>query len=449
MPSNSEELRRLNSELLDRLASTDRIEESDAQRVLSLGKRVAAGDIFSRSEARAIMRFWASYLSFLGNPFPDIALPQSELPSAKGRVGVSNKGEPARIKVIGIGGGGSNAVGRMIAAGTHGVEFVVVNSDAQALEAIAAPEKLQIGRVVTMGLGAGGNPDIGRRSAEESREEIRHALEGSDMVFITAGLGGGTGTGAAPVVAGIARELGALTVAVVTTPFKFEGLRRGRVAEDGFIDLLDRVDTIIKIPNDQLFKATARKTTLQEAFLLVDNVLREGVQGITDIVTSPGLINVDFADLSAVMANAGQALIGIGQGEGERRALTAAQAAVGSPLLERTLHGATKLLINLTGDETLTLGEAHEAMAYLSDFCDQSNAEIFFGTVVDPSMQGSVRITVVATRFNPHVQDRNVFSGEPVRRGRNASEDQPKIEDFEADLPRFLARKQQGQKSDQ
>ncbi|HVT13154.1 MAG TPA: cell division protein FtsZ, partial [Fimbriimonadaceae bacterium] len=311
----------------------------------------------------------------------------------------------ANIKVIGVGGGGSNAVNRMIESGIQGVEFIVMNSDIQVLDLAVAPNKVQIGGNITRGLGAGGNPEVGKSAAEESKNEIRKVLEGSDMVFITAGMGGGTGTGAAPVIADLARELGALTVAVVTRPFGFEGPRRAKMAENGVTALLGRVDTIITIPNDRLLNHVEKKTTLVDAFRVADDVLRQGVQGISDIITIPGQINVDFADVRAVMSNAGPALMGIGYGVGDQRALQAAQSAINSPLLEQTIHGATGLLVNLTSGEDLTLAEANEAMAYIQQLCDQAEANIFFGTVVDPSMDGTVRVTVLATGFNPYTTE--------------------------------------------
>jgi len=316
---------------------------------------------------------------------------------------VSNQN--AVIKVVGVGGGGSNAVNRMIEAGIHGVEFIAMNTDIQVLDLSAAAKKVQLGLNLTRGLGAGGNPEIGKSAAEESKNEIRKVLEGADMVFITAGMGGGTGTGAAPVVADLAREIGALTVAVITRPFGFEGPKRSRMAENGVTSLMGRVDTIITIPNDKLLSVVERRTTLKEAFRVADDVLRQGVQGISDIITIPGQINVDFADVRAVMANAGPALMGIGYGVGDQRALQAAQGATNSPLLEQTIHGAKGLLVNITSSEDLTLTEASEAMAYIQSLCDADDANIFFGTVVDPEMDGSVRITVLATGFNPYTSE--------------------------------------------
>jgi cell division protein FtsZ len=307
----------------------------------------------------------------------------------------------AVIKVIGIGGGGSNAVNRMIEAGIHGVEFIAMNSDVQVLDRSKADKKIQLGANLTRGLGAGGDPEVGAAAAEESKNDVRKALEGADMVFITAGMGGGTGTGAAPVVAELARELGALTVAIVTRPFAFEGPKRSRFADQGVTTLTGRVDTLITIPNERLMDVAERRTTLIDAFRIADDVLRQGVQGISDIITVPGQVNVDFADVKAVMSNAGPALMGIGYGVGDQRALQAAQAATSSRLLEQTIHGARGLLVNVTGGEDLTLAEVNDAMAYIHSLSDPDEANIFFGNVVDPHLDGEVRITVLATGFNP------------------------------------------------
>jgi cell division protein FtsZ len=285
------------------------------------------------------------------------------------------------------------------------VDFIAMNTDLQVLDQSAAERKVQLGLNLTRGLGAGGDPEVGKAAAEESKGEIRKALEGADMVFITAGMGGGTGTGAAPVIADLAREIGALTVAVVTRPFKFEGPKRSRLAEQGVTGLMGRVDTIITIPNDKLLGVVERKTTLVDAFRVADDVLRQGVQGISDIITIPGQINVDFADVRAVMQDAGPALMGIGYGVGEQRALQAAQSATNSLLLEQTIHGAKGLLVNVTSSEDLTLAEASEAMHYIQDLCDADEANIFFGTVVDPEMDGTVRVTVLATGFNPYTPE--------------------------------------------
>ena len=306
----------------------------------------------------------------------------------------------AKIKVVGVGGGGTNAVNRMIQSGLSGVEFIAMNTDQQALDNSAADYKLQIGENLTRGLGAGGRPDVGRGSAEESKSDIKKALEGADMVFITAGMGGGTGTGAAPVIAEMARDIGALTVAVVTKPFKFEGPRRARSADEGVADLSDRVDTIIVIPNERMRGVSEKRATLVEAFNNADNILRQGVQGISDIITIPGLINVDFADVQAIMTNSGSALMGIGVASGDHRAIDAAQAAMASPLLETSIEGARAALINITGGGDLTLDEVHEATELISQAMDADDANIIFGIVQDPAMQGEVRITVVATGFD-------------------------------------------------
>jgi len=334
----------------------------------------------------------------------------------------------AIIKVVGVGGGGSNAVNRMVDSGIRGVEFIAMNTDIQALDQSRAGKKVQIGINLTRGLGTGGNPEIGRASAEESRNDIRKALEGSDMVFITAGMGGGTGTGGAAIVAEIAREMGALTVAVVTRPFTFEGGRRRRLASEGVSSLIGKVDTIITIPNDRLLSVVERRTTLADSFRVADDVLRQGVQGISDIITVPGLINVDFADVRSIMQDAGPALMGIGYGVGEQRALQAAQSATNSPLLEQTIHGAKGLLVNITSSQDLTLSEATEAMEYIQGLCDEEDANIFFGTVVDSEMDGSVRITVLATGFTDQpseAQPREAFSRPQPRQVEQPVQQQP------------------------
>ena len=310
-------------------------------------------------------------------------------------------GPGADIRVVGVGGGGSNAVNRMIEAGLSGVRFIVMNTDAQVLSLSPADEVLQIGENLTKGLGAGGNPEVGREAAEESKQEVRKYLENADMVFVTAGMGGGTGTGAAPVIAAMARELGALTVAVVTKPFSWEGAKRQRVAEEGVALLRDQVDTLITIPNDRLVNAADRKVTLVDAFRLADDILRHGVQGISDIITVPGLINLDFADVKAILENAGSALMGIGMAAGEGRAVAAAQAAIASPLLETTIDGAKGVLLNITCGEDLTLGEVVEAAQTVTAASDDENLNLIFGTVTDPSMDGEIRITVLATGFEP------------------------------------------------
>ncbi len=313
--------------------------------------------------------------------------------------GIRDESPFARIKVIGVGGGGSNAVNRMIDAGLRGVEFIAMNTDIQVLDVSAADYKLQLGENLTRGLGAGGNPEVGRAAAEESKSDIKKAIEGADMVFITAGMGGGTGTGAAPVIADISKELGALTVAVVTKPFKFEGPRRARIAEEGVDNLRDKVDTVIVIPNDRLLGVVEKRATLVEAFKEADDVLRQGVQGISDIITIPGIINVDFADVKSIMTNAGSALMGIGVATGDHRAIDAAQAAIASPLLETTIEGARAALINITGGPDLTLAEVHEATELIAQATDADDANIIFGIVQDPTMESEVRITVLATGF--------------------------------------------------
>lgn len=288
----------------------------------------------------------------------------------------------------------------MIDAGLRGVEFIAMNTDIQVLDVSAADYKLQLGENLTRGLGAGGNPEVGRAAAEESKSDIKKAIEGADMVFITAGMGGGTGTGAAPVIADISKELGALTVAVVTKPFKFEGPRRARLAEEGVDNLRDKVDTVIVIPNDRLQGVVDKRATLVEAFKEADDVLRQGVQGISDIITIPGIINVDFADIKSIMTNAGSALMGIGVAAGDHRAIDAAQAAIASPLLETTIEGARAALINITGGPDLTLAEVHEATELIAQATDADDANIIFGIVQDPSMESEVRITVLATGFS-------------------------------------------------
>jgi cell division protein FtsZ len=305
----------------------------------------------------------------------------------------------ANIKVIGVGGAGSNAVNRMIAAGLSGVEFWSCNTDAQALELSAAKNRLQIGGKLTRGLGAGGNPTVGTKAAEESREEISHALQGADMVFIAAGMGGGTGTGAAPIVAEIAREQGALTVGVVSRPFVFEGKRRGLQAESGIQEVKSRVDTLIVIPNQRLLEVVDHRASMQEAFVEADKVLMQGVQGISDIITVPGLINVDFADVKAVMQTAGSALMGVGRATGEGRAVEAARNAINSPLLEATIDGASGVIFSVTGGPDLTLHEVQEAANVIySAVSDDAN--IIFGAVLDDRLHGEVLITVIATGFD-------------------------------------------------
>ncbi|MBE9167187.1 cell division protein FtsZ [Pleurocapsales cyanobacterium LEGE 06147] len=337
-----------------------------------------------------------------------IPLPANHIPTGIPREETrSNKIVPsniAKIKVIGVGGGGCNAVNRMIRADVAGIEFWAINTDAQALNQAAAPQKLQIGQKITRGLGAGGNPAIGQKAAEESRDEIAHALENTDLVFITAGMGGGTGTGAAPIAAEVAKEMGCLTVGVVTRPFTFEGRRRTKQSEEGIAALRSRVDTMIVIPNNQLLTVISPETPVQEAFLVADDILRQGVQGISDIITIPGLINVDFADVRAIMADAGSALMGIGVASGKSRAREAAIAAVSSPLLETSIRGAKGVVINITGGLDLTLHEVNAAADSIYEEVDQEDANIIFGAVIDERMQGEVRITVIATGFAADTQ---------------------------------------------
>jgi len=306
----------------------------------------------------------------------------------------------AVIKVVGIGGGGTNAVSRMVDAGLKGVEFVGVNTDAQALQMSDADLKLQVGAQLTRGLGAGADPEIGHGAANESRDEIKEALKGADMVFVTAGEGGGTGTGAAPVIAEIAKqEIGALTVGVVTRPFDFEGSERFRQAADGIERLREQVDTLIVIPNEKLLAIVERRTTILEAFREADDVLRQGVQGITDLITIPGLINLDFADVRTIMQDAGSALMGIGQASGESRATEAAKAAISSPLLEQSVEGATGILLNITGGGDLGLFEVNEAAEIIHAAADPE-ANIIFGAVIDERMGNDVKISVIATGFD-------------------------------------------------
>ena len=304
----------------------------------------------------------------------------------------------AVIKVVGIGGGGTNAVTRMVEAGVSGVEFVAVNTDAQALLMTEADVKIHIGSKATRGLGAGADPRVGLAAADESRDELKEALKGADMVFVTAGEGGGTGTGGAPVVAQIGRELGALTVGVVTRPFGFEGKLRGDQAEQGIQSLRESVDTLIVIENDRLLQVVERSTPVTEAFRMVDDILRQGVQGITDLITVPGLINLDFADVRTIMREAGSALMGIGSARGDNRAVEAARAAISSPLLETTLDGATGILLNITGGPDLGLAEVDEAAQVVTNAAD-SNANVIFGAVIDESMGEEVRVTAIATGF--------------------------------------------------
>jgi cell division protein FtsZ len=366
----------------------------------------------------------------------------------------------AVIKVVGVGGGGTNAVNRMVDAGLKGVEFIAVNTDAQALQMTDADIKLQIGGQLTRGLGAGASPEIGQGAASESRDELKEALKGADMVFITAGEGGGTGTGAAPVIAEVAKnEIGALTVGVVTRPFAFEGGRRTRQAAEGIDRLREQVDTLIVIPNEKLLSIVERRTSILDAFREADNVLHQGVQGITDLITIPGLINLDFADVRTIMRDAGSALMGIGTSAGENRSAEAARGAISSPLLEQSVEGATGILLNITGGGDLGLFEVNEAAEIVQAASDR-NSNIIFGAVIDEDLEDEVRVTVIATGFDGGGPQTSVPRFEPAERersqGRSArreSRDEPRgssplfdqsqrssleIDDEEIDIPPFL-----------
>jgi cell division protein FtsZ len=315
----------------------------------------------------------------------------------------------AQIKVIGVGGGGSNAVNRMIETGVQGVEFIAVNTDAQALHLSKADARLQLGGKLTRGLGAGANPDIGKKAAEESREHIENVLKGSDMVFVTAGMGGGTGTGAAPVIAEIAKDLGALTVGVVTRPFTFEGRRRSTHAHAGIEALKEKVDTLIVIPNDRLLEIVDKNTPMLEAFREADNVLRQGVQGISDLIAVPGLINLDFADVKTIMTERGSALMGIGVATGENRATEAAKKAISSPLLETSIDGARGVLMNITGGTNLSLYEVNEAADIIASASDPE-VNMIFGAVIREELKDEIIVTVIATGFDEHQSTTRVES---------------------------------------
>jgi cell division protein FtsZ len=344
------------------------------------------------------------------------------------------------IKVVGVGGGGSNAVSRMVDAGLSGVDFIAANTDAQALLVVDADMKVHIGAESTRGLGAGANPEVGKAAATESRDELKDALKGSDMVFVTAGEGGGTGTGGAPIVAEIARELGALTVGVVTRPFGFEGRKRADQAMMGIEELRDNVDTLIVIENDRLLQVVEKRTSIIDAFRLADDILRQGVQGITDLITVPGIVNLDFADVRAIMSDAGSALMGIGTASGENRAAEAAHTAVSSPLLESSIEGATGILLNISGPPDMGLFEVNEAAEVVTSAADQ-NANVIFGAVIDDALKDEVRVTVIATGFGPQAHRR--------RRRTTVPEEEPKprepeererfdVTDEELEVPSFL-----------
>ena len=375
----------------------------------------------------------------------------------------------ARIKVVGVGGSGNNALSRMIEARIHGVEFIAINTDAQALHISNAPIKIHIGKSLTKGLGAGMNPEIGRQAAEDTKEEIMAALKGADMVFITCGLGGGTGSGAAPVVADIAKDVGSLTVAVVTRPFNFEGAQRSRIAEDAWHILRDKVDALISIPNDRLLSVIDRKTPLLQSFAIVDDVLRQGVQGISDLITVPGIINVDFADVKAIMANSGSALMGIGRASGEDRAIEAAKMAINSPLLEVSIDGAKGVLFNVSGGTDMAMAEINEAARIITEHIDP-DAKVIFGAVIDDKIKkGEIKITVVATGFangggigprqssfnsGPSLFEHTAKPAAPIPTQNQSSSQQsqpsvqpvkelvdPSINDEEFDIPAFIRRK--------
>lgn len=343
----------------------------------------------------------------------------------------------ATIKVVGIGGGGNNAINRMISSDFANVDFISINTDAQALYHNKAEAKVHIGRDATRGLGAGSNPEIGKSSAEESLDEIKLSLKGADMVFITCGLGGGTGTGAAPIVASVAKELGALTVAVVTKPFSFEGAQRMKKAEAGFEELKRNVDTLITIPNDRILSIIDRKTPLTDAFSVVDEVLRQGVQGIADLITLHGLINVDFADVRTIMKEAGTSLMGIGYGAGENRATDAAKAAIESPLLDQSIRGAKGILFNVTGGDDLSMYEVDEAAKVITEAADP-DANIIFGAVINENYTGEMKITVIATGFS-ETDKKKPGHASLMRQAFSIGGEREEVNDLET--PAFLRKK--------
>jgi len=315
----------------------------------------------------------------------------------------------AKIKVVGVGGGGNSALNRMIQAKVKGVDFIALNTDAQALFNSIATTKLNIGKTITKGLGAGMDPELARRSAEESQNEIKDLLKGANMVFITAGMGGGTGTGASPVVASVARELGALTIAVVTRPFSFEGSVRAQVAQSGIDELKKNVDAIITIPNDRILQIVDKKTTLVESFMLADEILKQGIQGISEIITNNGIVNVDFADVKRIMKNSGTALMGVGHASGENKAVDAAKSAINSPLLETSIDGAKGILFTVTGGPTLSMNEVNEAAKVVTESADP-NAVIIFGAILDPTMKDEIKVTAIATGFDMVNPDKSVIA---------------------------------------
>lgn len=343
----------------------------------------------------------------------------------------------AVIKVVGVGGGGVNAVNRMIESGVRGVEFVAVNTDAQALLMSDADIKLDLGREVTRGLGAGANPEVGRAAAEAHREELEDVLKGSDMVFVTAGEGGGTGTGGAPVVAEVARSIGALTVGVVTRPFGFEGRRRSVQAEQGIAELREAVDTLIIIPNDKLLALSDANTSMVDAFQMADEILMNGVSGITDLITTPGLINVDFADVKTVMADAGSAVMGIGRSSGEGRAIQAAERAMASPLLETSMDGARGVLLSVAGPPDMTLHEVNEAASAISQHCDDE-AQIIFGAMIDDTLGEEIQITVIAAGFERSRRSPRGFTSGRMSGTGDPIDGPPGIGDLDLDIPDFV-----------
>ncbi|PKO23817.1 MAG: cell division protein FtsZ [Chloroflexi bacterium HGW-Chloroflexi-1] len=345
---------------------------------------------------------------------------------------------PAQIKVLGVGGGGSNAINRMIEQGLQGIEFVAVNTDAQALMLSNAPQRLRIGDKLTKGLGAGGHAEIGEKAAQESSEELKALLKGADMVFVTSGMGGGTGTGAASVIAKLAKESGALTIGVVTKPFTFEGNRRRRVADDGIKRLKESVDTLIVIPNDRLLQVVDKKASIQQAFRVADDVLRQGIQGISELITIPGLINLDFADVRTVMSEGGSALMAIGQSNGDNRTQTAAEQAIHSSLLDVSIDGAQGILFNITGGPDLSLYEVNEAAEIIRRTADP-DANIIFGAVVDPDMKDGIRITVIATGFDA-IKDQALT---PAEDSKTLEFPKRTFERDDLDIPAFLRRARQ------
>lgn len=373
----------------------------------------------------------------------------------------------ARIRVVGAGGGGSNAVNRMIESGVGGVDFVAINTDSQALMLSNAPTRVRIGEKLTRGLGAGGDPTVGEKAAEESAEELREVMKGSDMVFVTAGMGGGTGTGAAPIVARVARELGALTIGVVTKPFTFEGSRRMKSAEAGLVKLAEAVDTLIVIPNDRLLELADKRLALSDSFQMADDVLRQGIQGISELITVPGLINLDFADVRAIMSHGGAALMAVGEGNGEERARIAAEQAINSRLLDVSIEGAKGILFNITGSPDLSLFEVNQAAQIIRETA-HPDANVIFGAVIDERMSDAIRITVIATGFDVESRRRSLSRGKsafasqqpprsqrdplpatpPPPRNSRPEPSKPKIEKPEItldadnlDIPAFLRRR--------